>query len=52
MCEQSLRIYARLRPDNYVHWVRRMHTSNATTLTARNIPEMDNHAVARAMADI
>ena len=51
-CEQSLRIYARLRPEDYVHWVRRMRTSNVTTLTARNIPEMDNHAVARAMADI
>lgn len=51
-CERSLQIYARLRPEDYVHWVRRMRTSNVTTLTARNIPEMDNHAVARAIADI
>ena len=51
-CEQFLWAYVRLRPEDRVHWVMRMRTSNATTLTARNIPEMDNHAVARAMADI
>ena len=48
-CEASLEIYARLRPEDYVHWVRRMGSARVTSITARNIPDVDNHALARAI---
>ena len=48
-CESSLDIYARLRPEDYVHWVRRMGSARVTSVTARNIPDVDNHALARAI---
>ena len=51
-CEASLGIYARLRPEDYVHWVRRMGSARVTSTTARNIPDVDNHALARAIGGL
>ena len=48
-CEASLEINARLGPEDYVHWVRRMSSARVTSITARNIPDVDNHALARAI---
>ena len=38
-----------LPPEDYVHWVRRMGSARVTSITARNIPDVDNHALARAI---
>ena len=48
-CEASLDIYTRLKPEDYVHWVRRMAHAKVKSLTTRNIPEMDHDALARAI---
>ena len=48
-CDASVDIYARLRPEDYVHWVRRMRTADVTSLTVRNLPELDADALARAV---
>ena len=48
-CEAPLVIYARLRPEDYVHWVRRMGSARVISVTARNTPDVDNHALARAI---